>query len=1030
MSVRAAGGVILLAGLTVLGASLPVAAAADESRWSVPVTVRERAGVARAAEPITFGLPLPESLGIRDPKALVAQDARGQAAPVQMAVVARWKGSPADQTKPIKWLLVDLQADAAAGQSATYRVSAGQPAIAGPALTVEERGGGVEVGTGTLAFRVSARTGRLFDWITLGGKHMIHRDRDNGPVLTLAPATMVARLARRGMRDMALSSTHGLAPGTEIAITQMVSGTVAQAGEGYGFAGKYPLQNRQGGRFLRMNPTPERHQFTPGSMVVVAKGRPNEETVEVSGAEPDRSLVLLAAPLKRDHKPGEPILLSRTETRSVAQVKDAHRVALTAPLERDHFVGETVAPAGGGTTGLTFRAAPSSVTVEEAGPLRATVRVHGGFEAAGVPLMGGVVEFTARITAYAGKDHLKVAFTLENNGPYGYFADDATEKGEIATWLLLRSVSLDFPLSMSATTATTEEVSGQAEEGGTLYQDRRRAGGPEEQNFFYRVRRGDREDSHPGRLAGWLHLQGGGRGVTLVARDFWQNYPKSLAWERERLAVGLWPDGGHFPDFPPGGASARAHGYYAFEGGRHKTHEVYLRFTGGAEPRGATQQFARSVLSPLVAVVPGSWFADSKALGMMAPADLRLRDSERGEALARYEKFQMARVHLAQAESPKITIHTMRERIAPARGYPEGYYGWMNFGDLAYGETYSSLHYDWPYGMLLQFVRSGDPAFLDLGREMALHRMDIDQVHGGKGHGGSHRWTVRGLARYEKGGHGYGEAVPKTSHTWGGGLVLYYLLTGDRRAWEAAGELGDSLRARWKWVLAEPTKGNFNEVRHQGWSILNLLHIYRVTSDPADLAIARALFRNSLLFLEQHAGGKGYWGYFDQPQVQSLNEFGWVIDPLVQLHYETGDPDLLGLLKRMAAWVRSGPLIGGDSKGGRYRPLNLPWTWKAGTPNQGGYVIRTLFLADLFAYLHLETRDPQELEWARRIFRDVTFHFTHVNEYIAPGARSPISYTPERFYQSETKIGAWLARHPQTYLYAERLLSQNERYKP
>jgi hypothetical protein len=901
-------------------------------------------------------------------------------------------------------------------------------------LKVEVRSGQVVVSTGKIAFMISAAGSALLENVRLfagnGTSDPTSAIAQNLTAeLMVAPITMVGRVASKGKQVLPVSSADGLSAGDSIEILDLVLAQVARPGEDTGLLERFPLHNRRGGSFVRLVPYPSPSRYPPGTKLVVAKGAPNEETVTVAGAEPDASMLVLVSPLRFDHQPYEKIETSRSAARKVTRILDTHRIVVDTPLERDHGLAELVIRQGGDGAATVFRPKLGGApVVEESGPVKATIKVRGQFEGKdGGLLMGGEIEFAARITAYAGRDDVKIAFTLENNGPYGFDADSPGEGSPIASWLFMRDLSLHLGLSLAApVTASTDRQAGAPSvvRAIALSQHHLEVTKAETANFFFRVGRDGAVTERAGRLSGWLDVSDRGRGVTVAVRDFWQNYPKRLSFAPGRLTIGLWPEGGHYPDAFPRDVAAARFGYYAFEGGRHKTHEISLRFHQGSMVESAARQYAGAAITPLVAVLPGSWYASSKALGLLAPASMRPSDPTLAEALARYEKFQLARVHRDQAEDPRVTIHAVREKEPGVRYYHEKLYGWMNFGDLPWAEGYSSLHYDWPYGMLLQFIRTGDPAFFDLGREMALHRVDIDHIHGNRGHRGGNPWKSQYLQRYESDAHGYDwpQNRPRRAHTWSGGMALYYLLTGDRRGLEATREVADAAREYWKFVLTKKTPMSYHEIRRQGWSILNLIHVYRITGDRGDLEMANALFHNSLLHLEQLSGGEGHWAIEGDPSRAYTLQTAFVLDPLIQLHEETSDPAILALLRRVAEWSRREIILGGDTKEGKYRPLGSPSLWERGKPSTRISPLWNLFFADLFAYLHLRQGAPQDLPMARRLFRDVAFWFTYPGDYLQPSLRSPVSYTVHLYTGTETKIGAWFAKYPQTYLHAEWLL--------
>ena len=177
-------------------ATRPAAAA-----YTVPVpaslnlTVRETTGVARNAEVVRSGVPLPRSLGVLDPGRLAVVDAAGRAVPTDFQVSARWNAGLANTAAPIQWLLVSFPATVPARGSATYRLvtdgSVANPAPARPLLLVQN-GDQITVDTGAAVFTFGADPGALFDAVTLAnGTRLIQGGRlslQSGGVQSAHPA--------------------------------------------------------------------------------------------------------------------------------------------------------------------------------------------------------------------------------------------------------------------------------------------------------------------------------------------------------------------------------------------------------------------------------------------------------------------------------------------------------------------------------------------------------------------------------------------------------------------------------------------------------------------------------------------------------------------------------------------------------------------------------------------------------------------------------------------------------------------------
>ena len=136
----------------------------DAGAATLDVTLRVKNGldVPRTGEPVTSGVPIPESLGLTNPDDVTLLGPDGLSVPVQATPLARWGGGPDDRDRPIRWLLLDFQADVPIHGTASYRLTTGgaSPAPARP-VTVTDAGSTVTVDTGAGTFVVSRADGSV-----------------------------------------------------------------------------------------------------------------------------------------------------------------------------------------------------------------------------------------------------------------------------------------------------------------------------------------------------------------------------------------------------------------------------------------------------------------------------------------------------------------------------------------------------------------------------------------------------------------------------------------------------------------------------------------------------------------------------------------------------------------------------------------------------------------------------------------------------------------------------------------------------
>lgn len=180
---RFVSSLILLSLLPLTALSCKAAADAPERPAPPPalvkirLEVRETAGVARRGEIMRSGIPLPRSLGVRDPGQLAVLGADGKPVSAQLEVLARWNAGVDAADIPIQWVLAIFPATVEARGSATYWLvtrpggGAASPPPARP-LRLVRQGDRVTVDTGVAQFEIGP--GELFREIRLAdGRQLV-----------------------------------------------------------------------------------------------------------------------------------------------------------------------------------------------------------------------------------------------------------------------------------------------------------------------------------------------------------------------------------------------------------------------------------------------------------------------------------------------------------------------------------------------------------------------------------------------------------------------------------------------------------------------------------------------------------------------------------------------------------------------------------------------------------------------------------------------------------------------------------------
>lgn len=295
-------------------------------------------------------------------------------------------------------------------------------------------------------------------------------------------------------------------------------------------------------------------------------------------------------------------------------------------------------------------------------------------------------------------------------------------------------------------------------------------------DLTYQIRSNASTVARGARAPGWLAVGQGPHWIGLGVRHFWQNHPASLAAGDGGISARLYAGSEPFP----------------WEGGLAKTHEVLLSF--GARPESVT-------LGPLRAVIDPIWACGSQAAGALLP-----RCAESLETLPYWECWRDTAMRKWVNAMP-----------FGGRHFGDGYMG----GPYKGKNAYVNLEYDVPWNFLMQFLRTGDVWFLEMAEPMVRHQADVDTEN------------AAGFAWKHSPSHTTTKA--ELGHVFIRGLLLYHVLTGDRRCLETAEKIG-----HWVAGMLERGQGVGNE-RQIGWSLYALTALYDVTGEKQYLNAAETL---------------------------------------------------------------------------------------------------------------------------------------------------------------------------------------------
>ena len=454
--------------------------------------------------------------------------------------------------------------------------------------------------------------------------------------------------------------------------------------------------------------------------------------------------------------------------------------------------------------GTEFQGKADRVEVEEDSPLRSVIKVSGHHvNDAGEPYFA----FVLRYYCHADDPLVRVDHVLQHD----IVEPEYTYGDEMKSF-----ASLDLLFDTGKNDALASVL---VEEGKTVELP---AGERLFQHFDDQYALGQQQGR---RAAGLVH----GGGLIVAVRDFWPQWPKSLAVEDGQLVVGLYPTiepANRYADRPDEVTTYYylRDGNYTFRSGFEKRHELWMGPAGAVE----SAQMQARVNAPLLVTADPEGYTASGALFGIASDDPK--------EFAAYDEL------LAQGIDEYFAIRESGH-----------WYGLMNYGDVQGGRPHSwaNIEYDLQHGLLTQYFRTGDRRFFLASEQAARHNADIDVVHYAAGQragpgrkrevgqawvhcmghtGGYYPYDYKGLTIYAQ---GYAE---NEGHMWNQGNLEYYFLTGDEQVRQSAMQLAD-------WA-AGPNTTNFGygNARVPGWMGIIAMATYFATYDEYYLNAMRLMY--------------------------------------------------------------------------------------------------------------------------------------------------------------------------------------------
>jgi hypothetical protein len=525
-------------------------------------------------------------------------------------------------------------------------------------------------------------------------------------------------------------------------------------------------------------------------------------------------------------------------------------VAYDAKAE-DHFPGSPRVLNGAPDTGFemvmdggkkftTFADAPK-VVFEESAYMKAVMRVDGAHRG---PARAKGFDYTVRISSFAAQPRLRIVYTWTNRLD--------------ADWTNLEKVVLRLHPAFKVSRVCVGGEFG----GGDLHATSLAAGESltvrqldEKRCILTHAKaQGAPQTMEGGKAAGWVTLAGDGLGLTIGLTHFWQNFPTGFVITPDTVEVELLS-----PQIEDG--APRAKEPIPIQRGAAKTYEIGL-WAHKEESFSRAPDMGPALIQPVWAALPPAWYAGCKVFGEALPADTK--------------HFPFIERMIAQ----RFESGMSGSRLP----------GWINWGDTRWQNTEVDYH----HGLFVQFMRTGDPKYLEWAVPMARHSTDLDVKHydtDPEKVGGGIRHRDYFDKKEASGTYNHTAGGACASHTWIRGDLDAFFLTGDWRYMDVAQEVGKFLIRN---TTNEKHPGGMGG-RESGRMLEQLTALYAATLDEKYLAA----MKKTVDFILEIQQGDGSWFSFGREVKNRRRNWGAydrgghcsgvILSGLKSYHEATGD---------------------------------------------------------------------------------------------------------------------------------------------
>ncbi len=447
----------------------------------------------------------------------------------------------------------------------------------------------------------------------------------------------------------------------------------------------------------------------------------------------------------------------------------------------------------------TLAAETGTMTIEERGPIRASVRCQGKLRAKdGSQLF----DFIFRWTAYRARPEVYLTVSWINN------SEASVEK--------VRDLRLIFPFVFSP-----ERLVFSCDRGvydGPYLKDWPVYLLQEDYDCYWaktvnpdgRIQNLSSGGCNGEQAPGWLYFQSARQCLGIWVPNFHEEYPNEISLREGELSVGLWPERASrhlaskpiLPADPFGNRPyeyakywpVMPHPYLAFfdaeeqclaaRQGMAKTQDIVLSLWAGKEGMPAFERkWWNKTLQPVRGQLDPAYVSDTGALGILSPRDAKI--FPHFEQLFD-ENFQWLDRHIDVLRCyGKFDYGDFKYMTAGTDYMCHPGTKWGEMGEMAREGYWHNNERDPLLGLLLYYFRTGNPKVWDRCRIVARHLFDIDICH----HPRWGMWT-----------HSYGHCylaqgkAGEPDHSWLLGMMHWAAISGDPILEEWITRCGEDLR--------------------------------------------------------------------------------------------------------------------------------------------------------------------------------------------------------------------------------------------